>query len=50
MNLYRVYNIEGEEKNSIKMRQEIALLQEKLKNTLKEEHHQVILIIELLIN
>ena len=31
VNLYRVYNIEGEERNNIRMKQEITLLQEKIK-------------------
>jgi len=31
VNLYRVYNIEGEERNNIRMKQEVTLLQEKIK-------------------
>ena len=35
VNLYRVYNIEGEERNNIRMRQEINLLQDKIKEYFK---------------
>ena len=36
VNLYRVYNIEGEERNNIRMKQEVNLLQEKIKGVNKE--------------